>query len=171
MVTVKSVKVLNKYVMSTINVNNEFNTTTLHGRNGQCKTRQLRFAKYQKLGKFKTSSKWESPPPFIRIAYRIRAGAETLSQKEGGGGLQGSCPEGDFKQPLFCTEGPTFGQIVDTDYETYMIIYLTRGLDTFLTLEGRQQNITPDLETKFKNVAASVGITGEVVPVVLKETC
>ncbi|XP_039200900.1 uncharacterized protein LOC120308637 isoform X2 [Crotalus tigris] len=90
--------------------------------NGQCKTRQLRFAKYQKLGKFKTSS-------------------------------------------------PTFGQIVDTDYETYMIIYLTRGLDTFLTLEGRQQNITPDLETKFKNVAASVGITGEVVPVVLKETC
>ncbi|KAK9392238.1 ficolin-1-like [Crotalus adamanteus] len=87
--------------------------------NGQCKTRQLRFAKYQKPGKFKTSS-------------------------------------------------PTFGQIIDTDYKTYIISYLTRGMDTFLKLAGRQQNITPDLETKFKNVAASVGITGEVVPIVPK---
>ncbi|KAK9392241.1 ficolin-1-like [Crotalus adamanteus] len=59
------------------------------------------------------------------------------------------------------------------DYLTYFIAYITRcsNSDTFLALAGTQPNLTPALETKFRTVANSLGITGEILHSVLEATC
>ncbi|XP_015687112.1 uncharacterized protein LOC107302513, partial [Protobothrops mucrosquamatus] len=196
-VTVESVKAKNEYVMSIINVNNEFRTATLHGRkvtqdpeilqnfNDECKKLGYKEDEIVVLNPTgnaiqsrKVAGNWY-PLASIVIEkqfpqYTLKAEPKgdlmyTFNSLENGQCKTRQLPFTKYQTPgKFKTSSPTFGQIVDTDYETYLIIYFILGLDTFLTLDGRQQNLTPDLETKFKNVAASAGITGEVVPVVLK---
>ncbi|XP_034292122.1 epididymal secretory protein 4-like isoform X1 [Pantherophis guttatus] len=62
-------------------------------------------------------------------------------------------------------------QILDTDYESYIISYIERGMDAFLTLASKEKTMSSDLETKFKEFASTAGVTGEVVPLISTETC
>ncbi|KAM3825487.1 lipocalin-like isoform 2-T2 [Vipera latastei] len=71
----------------------------------------------------------------------------------------------------YATSAPSTVRFLETDYNTYFIAYITRGSETFLALAGAQPNLTPALETKFRRVATSLGVTGAIVHNVLRATC
>ncbi|KAK9392239.1 ficolin-1-like [Crotalus adamanteus] len=98
----------------------------------------------------------------IRVTKNGRCGTEDVM-------LNKQSQPGDY-----VTSVPSTLRFVETDYNTYFIAYITRGsgnLDTFLALAGTQPNVTPALETKFRTVANSLGVTGGILHSVLLATC
>ncbi|KAG8141916.1 hypothetical protein E2320_006574 [Naja naja] len=61
--------------------------------------------------------------------------------------------------------------MLDTDYKTYSISYIERDTEAFLTLAGKEDNLTEDLRMKFRDFATSVGVTGDLIDLVRTESC
>ncbi|XP_032088277.1 uncharacterized protein LOC116518859 [Thamnophis elegans] len=90
---------------------------------------------------------------------------------------QGQCKKASFqftdqgRPGTFKTNCVTVTQILDTDYKTYIITYVVKGSSAFLTLAAKEKTLSEALRTKFANLAASVGISGAIVPMIPLEEC